>query len=91
MKKLALLSGMAALLFVGCASNRDREHFARYHNHTDYYGDHPVAVSPGDRVYVREYDSRYDTYDRDYDDWRHREYRGKHPDALGWNDPYWNR
>jgi hypothetical protein len=84
MKKWAFLAGAAALGFVGCAS--DREHFARYHDHNDYYGDHPVPAAPGDRVYVRE----YDTYDYDHD-WRHPEYRGKHPEALGWNDPYWYR
>lgn len=89
MKKLVLLAGATALLFVGCASNRDHEHFSRYHGHTDYHGDHPVPVAPGDRVYVREYDGY--RYDHNYNNNWNRQYRGKHPDALGWNDPYWNR
>jgi hypothetical protein len=89
MKKLVLLSGAVAFLFVGCAS--DRNHYSRYHNHTDHYGDRTVVVEPGDRVYVREYDNRYghERYRNEFDN-AYR-YRGKHPDALGWNDPYWTR
>ncbi|HMJ89604.1 MAG TPA: hypothetical protein VK530_07290, partial [Candidatus Acidoferrum sp.] len=60
MKQLIiLLSGAIAFLAAGCAS--DRDHYTRYRGHTDHYGDRTVFVHPGDRVYVREYDSRYDT------------------------------
>jgi hypothetical protein len=94
MKKLSLLSGAIALLFVGCSS--DRAHYSRYHTSTDHYGDRheTVVVQPGTRVivdrdgrtYVRERDMRY--YDSTNPRWN---YRGKHPDTLGWNDPYWYR
>lgn len=96
MKKLSLLSGAVALLFAGCAS--DQPHYSRYHNSTDHYGDRGVVVTDpetrvivrdrsGNRTYVREYDSRYNN---DYNNPR-TNYRGKHPDTLGWNDPYWYR
>ena len=97
MKKLSLLGGTVALLLVGCAS--DHQHYARYHNSTDYYGENRAVVTEpesrviikerdGRRTYVREYDSRYDNHDYNNPRWN---YRGKHPDSLGWNDPYWNR
>jgi hypothetical protein len=89
MKKLILLSGVAGLLITGCAS--DQHHYTHYKTHTDYYNDRQVVVDPNDRVHVREYDSGYVSPYRGNDSWNHRTYRGKHPDALGWNDPYWNR
>ncbi len=86
MKKLILLVGATALLFVGCASHQDYHHARHY---PDRYGDRTVIVESGDRVYVRESENHYH-YGRD-NDWSHRAYRGKHSDALGWNDPSWNR
>ena len=89
MKKILLLSGASALIFTGCASY-DRDHYYS----RGYYRDHPdvVVVQPGGReVVVDRYGNR--TYVRDYNTWdRDRNqprYRGKHPDALGWNDPSW--
>jgi hypothetical protein len=93
MKKLSLLSGAVALLFVGCAS--DDPHYSRYHSSTDHYGDrHVVITEPETRVIVRDRDgSRTYVRESEYRDstnprWN---YRGKHPDSLGWNDPYWYR
>ena len=86
MKKL-LWSGVAVLVFAGCATSDHR--YARHD-----YRDRPdvVVERDGTRTYVRDYDSRYDSgYDSRY--WNRDQiqsrYRGKHPDALGWNDPYW--
>lgn len=83
MKKIVLWIGLAALGLCGCAS--DDHHYA----HHRYYDDHNTVVldRDGNRTYVRERDDYWRDRDRD-DHWRH-EYRGKHPDALGWNDPYW--
>jgi len=92
MKTLVLLCATGALFFAGCAS--DRHHYTGYRTHTDHYGDRTVVVQPGDRVVVDDRSGR--TFVRDYDARRHHDnprvrLRGKHPDALGWNDPYWYR
>jgi hypothetical protein len=86
--RTALLLGAAAMsLMVGCASDH---HHTRYTRHE--YRERPVVIEEhstpviveqdGTRTYVREYD---------YNPRPQYQYRGKHPDALGWNDPYWNR
>jgi hypothetical protein len=74
---------------VGCASDRHVTRHTRYE-----YRERPVVVEEsstpvivdqdGTRTYVREYS------DQDNARPQH-QYRGKHPDTLGWNDPYWNR
>jgi hypothetical protein len=88
MRKTLLLGAVMAGLMIGCAT-RDHHHSSSSYQHYD--SDQNVVVhSDGSRTYVREYESPAGS-DRHYenDSRLQPRYRGKHPDALGWNDPYW--
>ena len=81
-------------LAVGCASDRERYH-ARYGDRYYVTEEHPTVTvrSPGEQEVIINPNSTR-TYVRERDTWRRENnmeprYRGKHPDALGWNDPHW--
>jgi hypothetical protein len=85
MNKAGFLCGVAALALVGCSTH--------HHRHTVYReypdSDRTVVIDrDGTRTYVREYEAPT-RYESRHDYGVQPRYRGKHADALGWNDPYW--
>jgi len=88
MKKAVVLTGAALVALAGCATHDEYYHSGYYSDRPDVVVEHPgnhevIVNRSGDRTYVREDDGRR------WDNAMQPPYRGKHPDALGWNDPYW--
>jgi hypothetical protein len=96
MKMTAMFGAAAAgLLLVGCASD-DHRHRTTYYHHDgrpdvvveQRDGSRVVIDSDADRIYVRDRDDDRDSGYHPQSAVMPR-HRGKHADALGWNDPEW--
>jgi len=86
MKTMLLLGGVASLLLVGCASDRDEVRYRERYYVTEERPDTVVVDRDDSRVYVREYEVRRDpAHDPHYQNNMEPRVRGKHAESLGWN------